>query len=299
MAAIADIAAKAMLQQPQFHALMVTLLTIIKNISMEPSTLEQLAQCMAFQTLVPVLNSENGNYDKDMESQVIQCMFYLCRISRKRQERAATAGLVPHLQRCINEDSQVQQFALEIICDLAHTSAPVRDILWQHDCVEFYMSIISHARDKHWHVTALRSLSAWLLNDTERVESRLVAPNALAQVISLFCTAQQADFEKVVEELHTMMQKSMLLVKAFGVSEVFVQEVKARLHYPKAMVGKTLLAMLRLIYRNHPKPRELDRRFNLYPTVVKLARNNAQVLVAEMATLLLQDIDELGGKYGV
>jgi hypothetical protein len=44
---------------------------------------------------------------------------------------------------------------------------------------------------------------------------------------------------------------------------------------------------------------QVDRRFNLYPTVVKLARNNAQVLVAEVATQLLQDIDELGGKYGV
>jgi hypothetical protein len=36
---------------------------------------------------------------QDMEDQVLQCMFYLCRISRKRQEKAATAGLVPYLQR--------------------------------------------------------------------------------------------------------------------------------------------------------------------------------------------------------
>jgi hypothetical protein len=43
----------------------------------------------------------------------------------------------------------------------------------------------------------------------------------------------------------------------------------------------------------------LDRRFNLYPSVIKLAKNNAQVLVAEIATQLLQDIDEYGGKYGI
>lgn len=36
---------------------------------------------------------------EDLENQVLQCMFYLCRISRKRQEKAAVAGLIPHLRR--------------------------------------------------------------------------------------------------------------------------------------------------------------------------------------------------------
>jgi hypothetical protein len=66
-----------------------------------------------------------------------------------------------HPNRCIAEESHVQQFALQIICDLAHTSNAVRDILWQHHCVDFYISIISDAKDKHWHVTSLRSISAW------------------------------------------------------------------------------------------------------------------------------------------
>ncbi|CAN0500410.1 unnamed protein product, partial [Laminaria digitata] len=40
-----------------------------------------------------------GAGDEDLENQVLQCMFYLCRISRKRQEKAAVAGLIPHLRR--------------------------------------------------------------------------------------------------------------------------------------------------------------------------------------------------------
>jgi hypothetical protein len=64
MAAIADVGGKSLLQLADFRALVVTLLTTIKNISMEPSTLEQLAQCRVFQTLIPVLDCHGGAYDK-------------------------------------------------------------------------------------------------------------------------------------------------------------------------------------------------------------------------------------------
>lgn len=39
-------------------------------------------------------------------------------------------------------------------------------------------------------------------------------PLNLDKVIFLFCTAQQVEFEEVVDKLHLMMDKSLLLVKA-------------------------------------------------------------------------------------
>lgn len=55
-----------------------------------------------------------------------------------------------------------------------------------------------------------------LLNEaeTERVAGRLIEPPNLEKVIFLFCTAQQVEFEEVVDKLHLMMDKSMSLVKA-------------------------------------------------------------------------------------
>jgi hypothetical protein len=47
-------------------------------------------------------------------------------------------------------------------------------------------------------------------------------------------------------------------VQALGAADDFVSEAKARLHYPKAIVGKTLLNMLRLIYKNHAQPRDVS-----------------------------------------
>jgi hypothetical protein len=104
-----------------------------QNISMEPSTLGHLQAANAFGTLVPMLKRTGFPCDQDVENQVLQSMFYLCRISRKRQERAAVAGLVPYLQRCILEESHLKQFALQIMCDLAHSTAAAREILWQQN----------------------------------------------------------------------------------------------------------------------------------------------------------------------
>lgn len=68
-----------------------------------------------------------------------------------------------------------------------------------------------------------------------------------------------------------------------------------RLHYPKAVVGKTLLSMLRQIHQHHSNPAALVRDFDLYQVVRLLSRNESQVLVAELAGKLLQDFDGHSG----
>ncbi|CAN0060104.1 unnamed protein product, partial [Phaeothamnion confervicola] len=144
----------------------VTLLLAVKNVSMEPAALHRLEAAGAVATLVPLLARTGGPADKD---------------------------------RCIAEESHLKQFALQIVCDLAHTGAATRDILWAQDGVPFYLAVIDNPRDRHWHVTALRSLSAWLLADTERVEASLTEPAHLRTVLALFRSAEAAEFEKVTQ----------------------------------------------------------------------------------------------------
>lgn len=71
-----------------------------------------------------------------------------------------------------------------------------------------------------------------------------------------------------------------------------------RLHYPKAVVGKTLLGMLRMIHQQHPDPAALVHDFDLHRIVLALARNESQVLVSELAGQLLQDFDRGGQGQG-
>merc|ERR1712000_209214 len=99
------------------------LLKCIKNLSMEPIGSIDLENIGAIRTLIPLLD---GPIRERCKNHVLPCMYNLCRINKRRQETAAVEGLIPHLQRFINEGSHLKQFALPIICDLAHTSSVAR-----------------------------------------------------------------------------------------------------------------------------------------------------------------------------
>ena len=67
--------------------------------SMEPKTLRSIEQAGAIRALVMLLGRRLSPFFKDVENLVLQCLFYLCRVSRRRQEQAAKHGIVPHLQK--------------------------------------------------------------------------------------------------------------------------------------------------------------------------------------------------------
>ena len=67
-------------------------------------------------------------------------------------------GIIPHLQRLIGEESHLRQFALPIICDLAHTSATARAELWKNNGVVLYINLL---QEKYWQTFALNSLAVW------------------------------------------------------------------------------------------------------------------------------------------
>jgi hypothetical protein len=134
------------------------LLKCIKNLSMEPAALVDLEQTGAIGTLIPLLD---GPIRERCKNHVMPCLFNLCRINKRRQELAAQEGIIPHLQRLISEESHLRQFALPIICDLAHTSATARAELWRNNGVVLYINLL---QEKYWQTFALNSLAVWCVS---------------------------------------------------------------------------------------------------------------------------------------
>eukprot|EP00981_Chlorochromonas_danica_P011890 scaffold4338_cov183-Ochromonas_danica.AAC.14 len=99
------------------------LLKCLKNLSLEPSTLNDLERAGTLETIVPLLA---GPLRERYIVHILPCLFNLCRINKRRQEVAASLGIVPHLKRVIAEGSHLRQFALPILFDLAHTSTLTR-----------------------------------------------------------------------------------------------------------------------------------------------------------------------------
>ena len=138
--------------------LSVVMLKCIKNISMNSNTLDVLQTASAIHTLVQVLGDRAGPYATDVCNHVLTTLFNLCRINKSRQEEAAQAGIIPHLQHIAESSSPLKQFALPILCDLAHAGRACRNILWNNDCLPVYLRLF---KDPYWQVTAMDAVLVW------------------------------------------------------------------------------------------------------------------------------------------
>jgi serine/threonine protein kinase len=158
------------------------LLKCVRNMSKESTALADLEKAGVIVTLVPLLN---GPLNERCKNYVLLTIFNLCRINKRRQEQAATHGIIPHLQRLITENAQrshYRQLALPIICDLAHTSGATRIELWKHDGVPFFVNLL---KENYWQTFALNSLAVWLAHDTENVQSLLIESDNLYKLIGM------------------------------------------------------------------------------------------------------------------
>lgn len=131
------------------------LLKCVKHLSMEPTALVELEKSGAIATLLPLLS---GPLREKCKNHVLSCVFNLCRINKRRQELAVVHGIIPHLQSVIHDKSHLRQFALSIMCDLAHTSATARQELWNNNGVVFYINLLC---EEYWQTFALNSLAVW------------------------------------------------------------------------------------------------------------------------------------------
>ncbi|ETV92602.1 STE/STE11/CDC15 protein kinase [Aphanomyces invadans] len=270
----------------EYATAMVKVLKCIRNMSMEPNTLENLDRAGTIPTLVHVLQHESSPQIKDVQNIVLHAMFYLCRINRNRQTHAAQAGLIPFLQRVTQTRSPLKQFVLPIMCDLASASATAREHLWACDGVTFFLTLLS---DKFWQIDAMKALAAWLVHDTLKIENVLLAPHYIQQIISCFRTAEH-QFENLLESLLEILSRSVRMNQALGRSSLFVMEILFRLSYPKPFVRKNLLKMLKCIFESHTSPVQFLVEYNIHPIIHALAQENNQILIQEIASQLLQAI---------
>lgn len=140
---------------PTYVEIIELLLKCLKNLSMEPSKLNDLEKAGTMETLVPLLS---GPIYETCKMYILPCIFNMCRINRRRQELSAVLGIVPIFKKVISEGSHLKQFALPNIFDLAHTSNVTRAELWKNDCVTFFVDML---KENYWQAIALNSLAVW------------------------------------------------------------------------------------------------------------------------------------------
>eukprot|EP00250_Pteridium_aquilinum_P022298 c25342_g1_i2 orf=635-4657(+) len=175
------------------NSVLLKALTCIKELSSDPCTLEHFQRAEAMKHLVPFLEWHDGPIEFQVHSEVLNALYNLCKINKRRQERAAESGIIPHLMHFVRINSPLKRFALPLLCDMAHASRITREQLRANKGIELYLSLLD---DEYWAVTALDSLAVCLAFDNEqkKVEQSLLKADSINKLMAFFPVLTRAVF---------------------------------------------------------------------------------------------------------
>jgi hypothetical protein len=225
----------------------VTMLKFIKNLSMLSTTIIALHSADAIDCLIDLLSHsmrKGHSHFREISNQVLNTLFNLCRLNKERQEDAAVGGIIPLLLRIMQTDRPPKEFALPILCDMAHSGSKGRRYLWQNKGLDFYVSLLT---DQYWQVTALDAILVWLQEETANVESHLGDGNFTRAIVGCFNTNRINAFDSnLLEPLLKLLRLSPVLAAALARPEMFAG-ISQRLGHKKAVVRLNLLRLVRII----------------------------------------------------
>ncbi|KAJ7540029.1 hypothetical protein O6H91_11G119200 [Diphasiastrum complanatum] len=275
------------------HPILVKILKCIEQLSMEPCTLELLQRADAMKHLIPLLESREGLYVSQIHSQVLNALYNLCKINKRRQDQAAECGIIPLLMHFITTNSPLKQVALPLLCDMAHASRYTREQLRLHKGLELFLSLLD---DEYWAFTALDSLAVCLAHDNEhrKIEQALLKHDAVQKLVGFFQSCSGPSFVHILEPFLKIINKSARLNTALAVSGLTPLLV-GRLDHQDAIARLNLLKLIKAVYEHHPRPKQLIVEHDLPSKLQKLIEerrdgehSGGQVLVKQMATALLK-----------
>ncbi|KAH8671203.1 cell division control protein [Xylariales sp. PMI_506] len=270
----------------------ITMLKFIKNLSMLSTTIEALHSADAIDLLIELLSNsmrKGHPHLREISNQVLNTMFNLCRLSKDRQEYAAVNGIIPLLMKIMKTDRPPKEFALPILCDMAHSGSKGRRFLWQNKGLDFYVSLLA---DQYWQVTALDAIFVWLQEETAKVEGHLINGNFTGAIVSCFNSQKINAFDpNLLEPLLKLLRLSPSLSSSLAKSDMF-SGIAQKLGHKKAVVRLNLLRLVRNIldsretdYFSSPRDKQLR---SLLEGIQTLAEKDSAVLVRNLAAELVR-----------
>lgn len=225
----------------------ITMLKFIKNMSMCSTVLDALHSADAIDFLIDVLShsmKKGAKNFREVSNQVLNTMFNLCRLSKERQEYAASNGIIPLLLKIMKTERPPKEFVLPILCDMAHSGSKGRRYLWQNNGLDFYVSLLA---DQYWQVTALDAIFVWLQEETAKVESHLLEGSFTSAIVSCFSPAKANAFDaNLLEPLLKVIRLSPAVAASLARAEMYAG-IAHKLNHKKAVVRLNLLRLVRNI----------------------------------------------------
>lgn len=271
----------------------ITMLKFIKNLSMLEMRWETLSNSNAIDVLVELLSDGlKQPHFRELANQILGTIYNLCRVSKRRQEDAALAGIIPVLINIAKQDNTpVRQFALPILCDMVQAGRAARRELWQNKGLAFYVSLLS---DTYWQGTALDSIFVWLQEETARVQDALLDnQNFTKAVVKALMTSKSVSFENLLEPLKKLLRLSPALAEQMASSPELFESIGLKLEHSKPAIRLNLLHIISSIRDATESGSFLLDQYGLYQLVSDLQYSDPAVLVQSMARELIRSCEEM------
>ncbi|KPI37627.1 Cytokinesis protein sepH [Cyphellophora attinorum] len=270
----------------------ITMLKFTKNLSMLSTTLEALHNSNAIDVLTDLLtNGVDGPHAREMSNQILSTVYNLCRLSKGRQEDAALAGIIPVLMRIVKQDkTPVKEFALPILCDMAHSTRAARRELWQNKGLVFYISLLS---DPYWQVTALDAIFAWLQEETSKVEDHLLENQKFTTaIITSLTSSKSTSFENLLEPLQKLLRLSPALAASVAQSQQLWNIIQQKMSHNKPAIRLNLLRIIGSVCDASIDGISILDQCGLYDLIEQLQYSDPAILVRSMAGELLRSWED-------
>ncbi|KAK5958792.1 Protein kinase of the Mitotic Exit Network [Knufia fluminis] len=271
----------------------ITMLKFIKNLSMLEARWETLSNSNAIDVLVELLSDNlKSPHFRELSNQILGTVYNLCRVSKRRQEDAALAGIIPVLVNIAKQDkTPVRQFALPILCDMVQAGKAARRELWSNKGLAFYVSLLS---DTYWQGTALDSIFVWLQEETARVQDQLLDNhNFTKAVVKALTTSKSASFENLLEPLKKLLRLSPPLAGQMASSPELFESIGQKLHHSKPAIRLNLLHIISSIRDATESGSFLLDQHGVYDIVSDLQFSDPSLLVKSMARELINSCEEM------
>ncbi|KAF7589662.1 hypothetical protein BBP40_003996 [Aspergillus hancockii] len=248
----------------------ITMLKFIKNLSMLSTTLDSLQNSNAIDVLTDLLRSTiKRPHFREVSNQILNTIYNMCRLNKSRQEDAALNGIVPLLQKIVKTERPLKEFALPILCDMAHSGKVGRRELWRNKDAIF----------------------TWLQEETAKVEEHLLdnrydRPSFTDAIVRCLTISKANAFENLLEPLQKLLRLSPPIASTLARPDLF-SRIGQKLHHNKAAVRLNLLRIISSICDASDEQGGLLARYGLLDAIREL-ENDPAILVRDMAGKLIQ-----------
>jgi hypothetical protein len=175
-------------------------------------------------------------------NQTLNVLYNVCHLSRFRQNQAAKAGAIPVLQQIVAKSLPFRQFAIPILCSMIQSGEKARNEIWYNGGVDFLSILLM---DRYWQVGCIGVFSAWLRDDKERVEPRLLNSNFVLNLEHAVLRTNVHEFQAIVQPLKEVLSVSKIIRHKFFSDEV-LQKIIILLHHQDPILRVTILKLLTL-----------------------------------------------------